>query len=446
MVNVSEIKPRQKKINFFIEFFVLFIVLAILRIGVSFITSDKIEVNVKKSYNNIVERGNYAYLPSRTSAKDQLDYWTENRYISESLNVDKENPIRSAMRNSTEYDSKSNESGGGPQLISRLEGRNDSVQDRTQYWHGAVVILKPLLLFFSYEQIMDIVQGIFWCSFLWTIIAVYNRLGSISAAALALGLINVNVIAIPMLLHTGLVFFISMGAICFIVKKFYNNDDIIPVMVCVGVLTSYFDWMSTPIVTFALPTLIAIMCAYKNDNLDKIADGFWLVFKSGAAWAISYFAMLFGKWVLASIILGENVIAIGVGRASNNITNHGTGIISVPTSFFEHVVEAFKRNLSNTEIFSLIRADYRLATFVIIFIITIVLFVISVKKYNIPKWLSAGVWLLITSLAPLAWIVVFKGHTYIHFFFTYRQLSATIMGIILVAAVSIEKIIKSDNI
>lgn len=425
----------KKKMIFYVsEFLILFLVYFVLRVAVSFVPDEKVEANVHKSYDNIVMRGNYAYLSSKAVGefgnKDKLDYWTENGYLSSVLAVDPEHRVKSAMENIQEYDSSETEKGGATRLISRLEGRNDAEMVRAEYWYGALTILRPLLYFFTYEQCVSILQGVFWMLLGITAINIYKRLGGWTALALVFSLVNVNIVMIPMLFHTGLVFLITLLAVNFVVLRLRKTDDIVPVMIFVGVSTAYFDWLSTPIIGFVIPTIVAILCLCHDEK----HRSFMLVLKSGVAWALSYLGMLLSKWVVASVVLGRNILTEAIERiaadSSNNIYTQNEGIA--------YLCEVVQRNVRYTEVFAFLPENSHLAVLGVLMLLIIALIVVYAVRNKSGNILDALVWIFVTSLAPFVWFIVFKGHTYGHCWFTYRCLAGTTLGWALIVAMVVK--------
>lgn len=425
----------KKKIIFYVsEFLILFLVYFVLRVAVSFVPNEKVEANVHKSYDNIVMRGNYAYLSNKAvgefANKDKLDYWTENGYISSVLAVDPEHRVKSAMENIQEYDSSETDKGGASRLISRLDGRNDAEMIRAEYWYGALTVLRPLMYFFTYEQCISIFQGLFWMLLGITAVNLYKRLGGLAALALVFSLVNVNIVIIPMLFHTGLVFLITLLAANFVVLRLRRTDDIIPIMIFVGVSTAYFDWLSTPIIGFVVPTIVAILCLCHDEKYRN----FMLVLKGGIAWALSYLGMLLSKWVVASVILRRNILTEAIERivadSSNNIYTQKEGIA--------YICEVIQRNVRFTEIFAFLPEKSHLAVLGILILLIIAGIVVYAIRNKSRNNLDALVWIFVTSLAPFVWFIVFKGHTYGHCWFTYRCLAGTTMGWVLIVVMVVK--------
>ena len=434
---------KKKMIAYISEFMLLFLVCFVLRIAVSFVPNARVETNVRKSYDNIVERGNYAALAIKAvdneiSKKDKLDYWTENGYLSSVLAVDPQHRVRSAMENVQEYDSAETENGGATRLISRLEGRNDAEMIRAEYWFGALTILRPLMYFFTYEQCISIFQGMFWILLGITMINMYKRLGGWAALALVFSLANVNIVIIPMLFHTGLVFVITLLAVNFVIIKLKNSEDIVPIMIFVGVSTAYFDWLSTPIVGFAVPTIVAILCLSTNER----HSNFMLVFKSGVAWAVSYLGMLLSKWMVASVILRRNILTEALERivadSSNNIYTENVG--------FKYVCEVIQRNIRFTEVFAFLPENTHLTVLGILMLLIVALIVVFARRSKSRNILDALIWIFVTSLAPFVWFMAFKGHTYGHCWFTYRCLAGTTMGWVIIVMIIMKMLIGGKGI
>ena len=73
--------------------------------------------------------------------------------------------------------------------------------------------------------------------------------------------------------------------------------------------------------------------------------------------------------------------------------------------------------------------------------ITFILYKKSLKELTLSSSL------ILVSLIPFAWFIVFKGHTYTHFWFTYRSLLGSIIAILLayIYSLDIKKIRRHIN-
>lgn len=177
-----------------------------------------------------------------------------------------------------------------------------------RYWHGYLVILKPLLSFFSYADIrmMNMMcQMILICSFCALLV---NLFGIKYTMPFFLTLSVLNPIV------TGLNFQNSTSFYCSIIPAivmlmYYNNSKKIEKMrfffMIIGIVTVYFDFLTYPIVSLGIPLVLCLLMMSGDKNV-------WIIIRSelinSCYWAVGYCSMWAAKWIVASVILRQDVI------------------------------------------------------------------------------------------------------------------------------------------
>lgn len=84
----------------------------------------------------------------------------------------------------------------------------------------------------------------------------------------------------------------------------------------IGAATSFFDLLTYPLVTLGAPLMIAV---FRNaSGLSNMIGSkvFLSVLRLSLCWALGYGGMWIAKWVIATIVLGRNVIADGLSNAA----------------------------------------------------------------------------------------------------------------------------------
>lgn len=176
------------------------------------------------------------------------------------------------------------------------------------YWHGYVVITRILQVFFNLEQIQ--MAGSFLQIAMVVILAVL--LEKKKGMKYAVMLVSTYVLMMPMALAVCLqyypIFFIAFGAGILLLSKqdwFEKENRLFYFFLVVGMLTSYFDLLTYPLLTWGLP-MVWWMVISNNNN--TIITALKRVVVLGMAWIIGYGGMWFGKWLLASVVLQKNII------------------------------------------------------------------------------------------------------------------------------------------
>lgn len=205
------------------------------------------------------------------------------------------------------------------------------------------------------------------------------------------------------------VFLIAVAFSVLVLRKYNvcegNTHNLIFLMI--GCLTAFFDFLTYPLFTMALPMIILCMC-YGLQERKKA--GFFLRYLIFAAlhWAIGYVGMWFGKWICLNLFWGDGAIQDGI-----NSIMFRSGRQEMTYNFAETVWE----NVS-----VLLKWPYVLCA---VFLLGMILFGVRQKQQ-----LRVELFIAYCGIAalPFAWYFVSLNHSYIHAFMTYRELSITALA------------------
>ena len=297
----------------------------------------------------------------------------------------------------------------------------------SRYWHGYLVILKPLLCILTYSQIRIFniwVQGIL---LIFLSIKISRKTNWKYSVCLLGGVLTTFPFVIPLCMQYSTAVYVMLFS-CIIYLNhidYWGKDDrSLYYFMLTGIVTSYVDFLTYPIIT--LGGLLVISVLINGERIEYII-------KSSVMWCTGYFGMWFGKWAAASVILKENIIKDGFEQMlfrTSNVTDTMAGKkISVLSAVFAN--------------FSSMTNIYYIAIFFLLF-----LFLISVvkkqKEYRLKHIVKQGHIFLI-ALYPFIWYAVIKNHSYDHSSFTYRALFVTVFALMAMIVRSCEKIDGSDG-
>ncbi len=296
------------------------------------------------------------------------------------------------------------------------------------YWHGYVIFTRLLQLFMSYEQIQMA------SSFLQigVIVMLAILIGQKKGMKYAVMLISSYCLLMPMAMAVCLqyysVFFITFGACLVLFARsewFEKGNRLFYFFLVVGMMTSYFDLLTFPLLTWGFPMVWWIAINRKEEN---IWNSLKKVVLLGIAWIIGYGGMWLGKWILATIILQKNVIL----EAFKEIllrSGADNQVVFGQTNRFYAVYMNWKH--------------YTYKLYVIILVAWLIYWLVSGmlygwKKINAAKVLSY----LLVGASGIVWCMVLMNHTEVHHTFTYRILGiglAVFFAIILESTEHVKK-------
>ena len=200
-----------------------------------------------------------------------------------------------------------NYTGGGNAFLTLLEmAKGNEMQSVSvaRYWHGYLVLLKPLLLVMSYldiRMLLMLVQG----AMLAAVIAglVKNQLERLVPAFLiSLIFITPSITGFSLQFSTALCTALgAMMVLLYLPRRYLDISRISRFFLLVGMVTSYVDYLTFPVLTLGWPLCLCLYL-FPETSFRSEAKRFAVCF---VCWAVGYFGMWAGKWVIAGMIGNE---------------------------------------------------------------------------------------------------------------------------------------------
>lgn len=377
--------------------------------------NNRIRNHIKESKDYILAKDNDPIFKDYIK-NDKLDCFTDLLILNTSFNKGKtedESIIIRAVENSRYSEV------NGNQYVSIEEIMNDDTiynnQEYSRYWHGIQTILRPLLLFFNFEEIIFLL--IIVMNILLVIAAIYinKNLSIFHAIAFVFSMIAVGFFIVPISLQYIGVFAITLCSIIIINILFQKNlEKYLPYLFfIIGGFTVFLDLLTVPALTLGISLIIMILLKNKKENNLNIIKTIFEVIKLSILWCISYIGIFVSKWVIASIVLKRDAITVAI----NNILFRVNGSEEYPITRFGAISENFDFLINNV-----------LIALTIISVLVCLICMIRYKK-KIKDMKIIIVYTMI-SLYPYVWYFVFAGHSTIHAWFTFRLQAITIFAIL----------------
>ena len=302
------------------------------------------------------------------------------------------------------------------------EGLSETIYPR--YWHGYLVILKPLLLLMKTNHArIFLAYGVF-ILFVAALLLCQKILGTPYAFALAAAVMILNLVSLSMSFQFAPIYFITMTAIIFMLKKnrrLFDDGLYIYFFAAVGILIAFFDFLTYPI--FSVGMLLTFWYVLNRRELlkEKLRAIFKMMSGLLISWGVGYGGMWSGKWIVSQILTGYETFANAIhqvavySRVENDLANAGWQITSLG---------AIQRNIA-----VLGHGPIRIFLFVAIIFL---LYLLITRRDNLS---SRKIFpYLLPGALPFVWYSLASGHSHIHAFFTYRGLAATIFALACMAA------------
>lgn len=291
-----------------------------------------------------------------------------------------------------------------------------------RYWHGYLVFLKPLLLIFSYQQIrylLSLVQLGLVAAVIWLLAAKGKGLYCVP---IVLTYFFLNPAVCSLSLQYSSILLLTMTELVVILcreEQYAKNKRLwLYHFFLAGCLTSYFDFLTYPIVTLGVP-LIFLLSQYEANW----KDGLKTLLGCCLLWGTGYVAMWAGKWALASLITGENVFREAIGSISYRT---GSGAAELGETAFGRT-DAITRNLAANQ-FSLLLI---LIAFAVCLVLSLWRQTLQFRGRHVPTVLAG--------LLPFGWYLVVSNHSIVHSWMTFRTLAVFVYALMTTGVMLLEK-------
>lgn len=278
-----------------------------------------------------------------------------------------------------------------------------------RYWHGYLVVLKPLLAFMNYEQIRILNGIVCFCVLSGTILGFVRRRMWRGLVAFLLAILSLFPMTIPYSLQFSSVFYIGILACLLILWRFEwleKRQGFIGLFFAVGMITSYMDFLTYPLFTLGMP--LVVFCVLERcTNMRKIL----YILQNSIVWGIGYAGMWCGKWLVGSLLTRRNLLLDAMGTVTVRLSHE---------AYDEKINALLSIGRNGYIYFNLI--GILLFAFLCIWILS----GICRYKKNIHGSLLS---LIITAFMPFVWYCILMNHSYMHYWYTFRSLSVTVFAI-----------------
>lgn len=362
-----------------------------------------IETHVANSADIFEEEGPYPSFTGIKYCNSDRDNYTDAWMLLEAVYYSDESPL---MLSASNYRNKIGESDPVESLVQHYKyGKEfDSTIMYGRYWNGYLVYLKPLLVFLDYSAVRVlniIIQSLLVAAI---IILLVRRGKAELIVPYLLSILMVMPFAIVLNIQQSTCYTIlNLGIIAILLSEKHLDKKGLYIFLFLGIATAFFDLLSYPLVTFGVPAVF-YFCFIRTES---IKDSLFRLIKIGSAWCIGYGGMWVGKWIVGSILSGQNLISDGINQVvfragSDAEMNHSGESFSV-----------FETIINNIRAFILTPATLAMGAFVVVMLVLIIRLIIKNQiKYESVINLAFPYILLL--IAPFVWYTMIRNHSAIH--------------------------------
>ena len=441
------------------------------------IPKERLRSNMLSSAEYLCE--NPVFFPVREGRdSSKIDRYADSILLSIAYQM---HDLKSVMSASYYYTPYQNENRN---LLDSIEADLPANTQYLRYWHGSALFVRILHLFWNIRGIYRFHGFLMITLFLLLEAMLFKRRFKAGAFGLAVSFTAVSIWYVPLSLEYTWTVLITLAMSILAVRlagpgggsrritpsrtgKHFSSPEgkikdpafrLGALFLTGGMVTSYLDFLTTETLTFLLPMMLYLSICFKEQEtaVPERAAGrdrrhpscssrlhqeqqvvsspckagplpIWrIVLENGILWTVGYVGMWGMKWLLASIILQENVTPYIRDHIKERISG------GVDLSLPRYLLEALTRNLRCLLPFEYGRVGYILSG---VFAAGIILVICLCHKNNINKKKLLVYALL--GIIPCLRFLVLRNHSYIHYFFTFRALAASILALCLMIHESI---------
>ena len=410
------INKELRKVLIFPAVFVTVIALMLgFSLAAVYVPREKIRPNMARSAGLLTERQVFFdVLEGIPSSK--IDRYADSILLSIAWQYDSNDPLRSLMWSSYFNNPLANENDNFKASLDKDLPANTQY---LRYWHGSAAIIRFLHLFLDLKGIY-IFHGILLALLTLALCLLLFKKGfPLLCVGVTISMVSVAAWFVPLSLEYTWTFLlmlvISIIALLFETGK--RSKLTLLLLFTGGMITAYLDFLTTETLTLCFPLIIVLFIRIKKAGAcNKEHRNFACI--SALLWGAGYVLTWVTKWLLAAIILKENPLPYVMEHIEERVSGN------IGLSPMGYIAGAVIRNLSCLFPFGFGIAGVIAGVILILYVIY-VLYVY--RKKDVDR--GAVLLFLAVGILPIFRFMVLHNHSFLHYFFTYRALAATLLSI-----------------
>lgn len=298
-----------------------------------------------------------------------------------------------------------------------LKQAGGSLHEYMRYWHGYLLFLKPLLLITGYNGIR-ILNGILQIFLILLVIFLMKKRG-LTAYILPFlfSWLAIAPWALPYSMQLSTMYYIAMAGSAVLLGFYpFLRRHIFLYFMLLGILTSYFDYLTWPLISFGLPLIFVLLLERQKETF-LLKRTLIRMIGLGFNWGLGYSGMWLLKWIISELTLHSGAISQAIGAAfyRSSTDSEGAGVtITAVLTWIENIKRVF-----NPAFF----------VGIVLFLILLAIDLIrQIRSGSSRLRIAPAVPFLLTALLPAAWYAVIKNHSFVHPYLTYRILWISIFA------------------
>lgn len=353
----------------------------------------------------------------------QLDNYTDGVMYATAIYPGSGNALWDAMHNARYEYTDTN-------MVQSLNDYANDVSDKeplryeigyARYWHGYLVVLKPLLLFWNVGEIRMLNMIVQTFLLLLLLCMVIKKYGVPHTIPVIMMVLMLNPVVMPLSLQFSWVYYIGLfGSVILLGMKRQPESNIyLFLFMTLGMMTSYFDLLTYPLITLGLPLVFLLLKSREIKAVKRI----FMTISICIIWFIGYAVMWIGKWIFAFLFAHINLFEEVSDKISERTSMAGES--NEPFTIWTAISRTLSAVLTKPYVFALIC----LLIGYFIWVVYLRRKYGSVHKNNLKDTLLYLLPYILIAFLPFVWFGILSNHTYAHYWFAYRELAVTVLAV-----------------
>lgn len=399
----------------------------------------KIRENLLDSANYLLTSEKLFYQLAEGDRRTEIHNYADATTLNILYSIDGEDSLKEILLSPFYSDRLNTEKSTTELLAERItfERKADTLYDR--YWHGMIMILRPLFLIFTIQEIRLLFLGVLLvCMILLTVMLLRRKqklpavLLWVAAALVQLPMAAFCIEYFPVVL---IMLVISMAML----HWSENRRRILDLCVVSGVCVAFFDFLTTETIAFVIPMALVYCLWDRKGTLKNIKEELVYLAGAGALWAGSYLLTYLTKWGLASLVYGEERFSVALGQffqrqgneavsfAMDSLSNGTISAGAMANAGGNILPQAVSAVMINLRL--LLKASGKITLEQLALAVVLAGLLLAAVLYLFRKPGKTGALplvLCILGFVPVLRMMVLNNHSIEHCFFVYRAFYGTI--------------------
>lgn len=416
----------------------LLLIYMILLIVTNMIPSNILEKNIKESADTLVKQGELRKIDLKYK-EEYIFNFSDALMLNMAYSVDSKKPFDAMLLSRKDYISGVTEEenttateniGADPRFIESSTGDVAHTKELKQlmyhkdikesyeyarYWHGYMIVLRPLLALLNISQIRILFTIIILALSVALVFLLYKKLNLLTAIIFLIGLFSCSVFMVGQSLSEIPVFVVALTTSIILLIKKDVNKNVGLIFLISGSIIGFTDLLTEPLIDVLLPLTVYFLVAQKQGKM-TISEVIKKYIFLCTVWIIGYALTWISKWIILDLIKHRGIFSQAMKQVATRSTDERI-------TYYRLIKKLVK----------VISVNVICATTIIpIALMAVYSAIRAIRRKNTVNSELNLVPFIINITIPFIWFFVIRNHSFIHTFFSYKLLMLSIINVLII--------------